>query len=264
MLRELYQRLPSSAQPLAKNLYENVISNNNQPTNDQLIEDLFSSEREFDNYSQEFEDSDIHALIDEKVGQFRQNVEDDRGVWAGIGLESAKLLYAIVLKYEPSVIIETGVCNGVSSLIILSALDQNQAGNLYSIDYPMYADEPLPEFRETAYPEGHAFSAIPSDKEPGWIIPETLRDRWDLRIGKSQRKLPELITEFDEIDLFIHDSEHTHPCMMFEYEIAWEWLKKGGILLSDDIQRNDSFNVFTDVREPEYFGIGTLGYAKND
>lgn len=159
-------------------------------------------------------------LVRTKVEEFRQSVDDERGGWAGLGLESAKAMYALVRMHEPSVIIETGVCNGVSSLLILSALDQNNSGHLYSIDYPMYADAALPEFRETTYPEWHAYSAIPSDKEPGWIIPEELKQRWSLRTGKSQRQLPKLVTDVGEIDMFLHDSEHTHPCMMFEYELT--------------------------------------------
>ena len=118
----------------------------------------------------------------------------------------------------------------------------------------MYADESLPEFRKTAYPAGHDFSAIPADKEPGWIIPDELSANWELRTGKSQRRLPELVVELGKLDMFLHDSEHTHPCMMFEYEIVWEWLSNDGILLSDDIEKNDVFDVFTNTREPREHG----------
>lgn len=258
----MYNTLPSRMQPIAKQLYDEFIGSD-KTINDEIINILFSSKEEFKEYSRELLNSEIISIIEEKTKHFQNSVEADRGVWAGIGIESAKVTYSLIRKYKPSVIIETGVCNGVSSLIILSALQQNKVGKLYSIDYPMYANEPLPEFRETAYPEGHAFSAIPSNKEPGWIIPDDLKKRWTLCTGKSQRELPKLITKFDEIDMFIHDSEHTHPCMMFEYEIAWEWLKPGGILLSDDISRNDSFDIFTKIREPKHYGevITGTGYA---
>jgi hypothetical protein len=62
--------------------------------------------------------------------------------------------------------------------------------------------------------------------------------------------------------MFVHDSEHSHPCMMFEYELAFEWLDDGGLLLSDDITWNDAFSVFTDVREPEHGNVsGGVGYV---
>ncbi|THE63946.1 class I SAM-dependent methyltransferase [Salinadaptatus halalkaliphilus] len=202
-------------------------------------------------------------MVEEGVNKFNKSVENDRGSWAGLGLKPAKTIYATIRKHKPETIIETGVCNGVSTLIILLALSKNEGGELYSIDFPMPADESLPEFRETAYPEGHAFSAIPADKEPGWIVPESLGDRWELVVGKSQRELPKLIRKFDEIDMFIHDLEHSHPCMMFEYELAWEWLRSDGLLLTDDIHFNDSFSIFCNVREPKLYGkmSNSTGYA---
>lgn len=261
MLRDLYHILPSLVKPVIKKPYNHIVTSEQEKTNEKLINRLFQSEKEYHNYRLDFEESGTRDLIESKVRQFRQEADGEKSGWAGLGLEAAELLYSVVSKHEPSNIVETGVCNGVSSLVILSALDENQTGNLCSIDYPMYANEPLPEFRKTAYPDGHAFSAIPADREPGWIIPEDLKQRWDLRIGKSQRKLPMLLSEIDDIDIFIHDSEHTFPCMMFEYELAWEWLNEGGLLLSDDVTRNSAFNTFTEVREPKCFGVGSLGYV---
>lgn len=262
MLRDLYHTLPSQIQPIIKKPYRHFATSSQENTNEELINDLFHSKEEYRNHREGFEESGTKSLIENKVRRFRQEVDSEKGGWAGIGLKSAELLYSIVSKYEPENIIETGVCNGVSSLVILSALDENGSGDLYSIDYPMYANEPLPEFRKTAYPDGHAFSAIPANKEPGWIIPENLKQRWDLRVGKSQQKLPILLSEIDNLDVFIHDSEHTFPCMMFEYELAWERLNEDGILLSDDVSRNNSFRKFTDVREPKCFGVGSLGYMR--
>lgn len=167
---------------------------------------------------------------------------------SGIGLETGQQYYAIVRKLQPSVLVETGVCNGVSTLCILLALNENETGQLHSIDFPYRADEPLDEFRSKTF-EKYGGAAIPSDKEPGWIIPDELRNRWSLTIGKSQRKLPALLTQFDEIDFFAHDSEHSVPCMMYEFELAWEWLAPDGILIADDISWNNSFELFTEHRE---------------
>jgi hypothetical protein len=47
------------------------------------------------------------------------------------------------------------------------------------------------------------------------------------------------------IDIFIHDSEHSYENMMFEYMTAWDHLKEGGILLSDDTNLNKAFSDFS-------------------
>jgi len=119
-----------------------------------------------------------------------------------------------------------------------------------------------PEFQKDQYPEDHTFSAIPRDKEPGWIVPDRLRHRWELQTGKSQRKLPPLLRELESIDVFIHDSDHTFPCMMFEYELSWEYLSSDGVLLSDDIHTNNAFDIFGQKRANQYGkACLNLGYA---
>lgn len=51
--------------------------------------------------------------------------------------------------------------------------------------------------------------------------------------------------------------------MMFEYELTYEWLADGGVILSDDILWNEAFSVFTDVRKPEYGKLkNNVGYLR--
>ncbi|WP_253741513.1 class I SAM-dependent methyltransferase [Halorientalis sp. IM1011] len=139
-------------------------------------------------------------------------------------------------------------------------MDENDHGTLYSIDYPYYADVPLSEFRDETF-EDFGGAAIPSDKEPGWIVPDEYQSQWDLRIGKSQRELPQLVTELESIDVFIHDSEHSLPCMLFEYDLAWEWFGSNGIILSDDIDWNGAFDSFASARTAESGQItSSVGY----
>lgn len=179
----------------------------------------------------------------------------------GVSLQAAKDYYSVIRKKEPTTVVETGVCNGISTLAILLALNKNGSGHLYSIDYPFRADESLEEFQQETF-ENYGGAAIPSDKEPGWIIPDELRSQWDLIIGKSQRELPQLLTELGTLNLFVHDSEHSHPCMMFEYELAYEWLEPGGLILSDDISWNDAFDVFTETRGVKHGQLSNqIGYV---
>jgi predicted O-methyltransferase YrrM len=154
-------------------------------------------------------------------------------------------LYNAIIELEPHTVVETGVCNGASSYVILSALETNGKGQLHSIDYPFYANEDLEKFRQETF-DGYRGAAIPADKEPGWTVPESLRSRWELIRGRSQDRLPLLLEDLDSIDIFLHDSEHSHDCMTFEYSRVWPVLEEGGLLVSDDTDWNNAFSEFSD------------------
>jgi GT2 family glycosyltransferase/predicted O-methyltransferase YrrM len=139
------------------------------------------------------------------------------------------LLYHIIRWLKPRIVVETGVANGVTSTFILSALDANHEGRLYSIDWP--GDK-----HSTFVPEG---------KETGWMVPDQLRKRWTLEIGKSEDKLEPMLERLRQIDIFLHDSYHSYDNMMYEFKTAWPYLAKNGLLLSDDVKMNTSFEEFT-------------------
>jgi len=141
-----------------------------------------------------------------------------------------ELLYVLVRKFRPSVVVETGVSAGVSSAYILKALADNEHGKLYSIDYPNYAMN-----------EGVMVS---EDKETGFVVPDYLKDRWELHIGMSRWLLRPLLKQLGKIDFFLHDSEHSYSNMAYEYKVAWQYMKRGGLLLSHDIKDNTAFSEF--------------------
>ena len=62
--------------------------------------------------------------------------------------------------------------------------------------------------------------------------------------GRTRRLLPQLITQLSGIDMFLHDSLHTHRNMSWEFRTVWPELKAGGVLLSDDIDKNRAFEKF--------------------
>lgn len=157
--------------------------------------------------------------------------------------EYHRALYIMTRILGPKMVIETGVFEGHSSLAILLALNENNKGYLHSIDLPS--------------------PKLPPGKEPGWIVPEWLRKRWDLSLGKSSELLPDLLEEVKEIDIFLHDSEHSYENMYWEYKTAWGYIRKGGLLLSHDVSQNAAFRDFAKyVSEGYYYMLRNLGGIK--
>lgn len=191
--------------------------------------------------------------IEQKKAEFDKTISGhtSRGNpygFAGMRPEVSRRLYGLVREFQPQTLVETGVCNGVSTAVILAALEMNGEGALYSIDLPEYTDT---EYAEGTFWEGKKGAAVPKGNLPGWLIPDTYRNRWQLILGRSQVKLPELLHELGEIDFFIHDSEHSYECMTFEYHQAWQHLKPGGLLVSDDIRWNSAFEDFSGLHSRE-------------
>ena len=133
----------------------------------------------------------------------------------------ARLCYLLCRLIEPSVVIETGVAYGVSSAFILRALEENGHGTLHSVDLP-----PLRREYERYW---------------GIAVPDALKVRWKLHRGSSARVLPQLLEEIRTVDLFVHDSLHTHRNMRREFDTVWPHLQAGGALLADDVERNRAF-----------------------
>ena len=146
-----------------------------------------------------------------------------------LSLEEAISVYFLVLHTKPEIVIETGVSDGMSSFFILSALNENKKGNLYSIDLP-----------EVGMPKLYG-------KEPGWIVDEALRQRWTLIYGKTEVKLPPLLGKLKHVDIFLHDSEHSYTNMRFEFSMALKYMKEGSLLLSDDVRSNSAFQELLNI-----------------
>jgi predicted O-methyltransferase YrrM len=157
------------------------------------------------------------------------------------GYDEGLRLYRLLRELRPEVAVETGVCNGVSTAFLLLALEDNGEGVLHSIDLPEVAGE---EYEPGTFWDGKGGAVIPPGKEPGWMVPPGLRERWRLVLGRSQQELPPLLERVGEIDFFMHDSEHSYECMSFEFRTAWEALREGGVLIADDVNVNTAWDEF--------------------
>jgi predicted O-methyltransferase YrrM len=159
-----------------------------------------------------------------------------------ISSDRGPILYALVRAMKPEKVVETGVASGSSSRYMLEAMRRNGRGHLYSIDLP----------------DG---TGIAEGKEVGWLVPETLRDLWTLRLGDARQELPALLNEIGDIDLFFHDSLHTTDHMLFEYGCAYPRLKPRGILGSDDVYFNEAWERFTGPKDLRSVLVGGMGFT---
>jgi len=154
------------------------------------------------------------------------------------------MLYALTRLTKPEIVVETGVASGRSSWIILEAMEANQKGYLYSIDLPKYYFGRKAETYLTKEGKQEFCGFVPEGKEPGWLVPPELRERWELILGDSKNELPKLASRLEKINIFYHDSEHSYENMKFEFETVWPKIGENGFLLSDDVTWNNAFKEF--------------------
>ena len=139
---------------------------------------------------------------------------DNTYVYSGhkqLPMKTCEAVYSIVRATRPKLCVETGVSAGISSSFILSALKRNNYGKLVSID---------------------------CQDKCGWLIQDELKDIWTFKVGYTKDVLP---TIKQKIDFFLHDSLHTYQNMFFELEWAFQHMKKGGIIIADNIGTNNAF-----------------------
>ena len=124
----------------------------------------------------------------------------------------------LIRQEKPDIVVETGVSEGLSTEYILSALDANGRGHLYSID-------PMDETQQ--------FNGTQGNPKLFFDNP-IVHPRWTLIRKYSQAALDPLYEEIGPFDFFLHDSDHSEKCQSFEYEAAWAMVRSGGIIASDD------------------------------
>jgi predicted O-methyltransferase YrrM len=117
--------------------------------------------------------------------------------------------YAIARSLKPELIIETGVHDGLGSLVLLRALelntDEGALGRLVSFDI---------------------------NTASGWIV--GVHPLWELRIQPSRTGLSAVLNERPPAGLFIHDSLHTYENERFELQLAASHMAPEGVLITDN------------------------------
>lgn len=158
---------------------------------------------------------------------------------AGIGHDAdrdlAELIWAIVIHTEPGLIVETGVSRGITSRVVLTALQRLGSGRLVSVDLP-----PLEE---------------PWRRLVGTAVPRALRGRWTYVRGSSRRRLARAVVDSGPVDLFIHDSLHTPENLAFELRTILPSLTSGGYVVVDDAEMCDAVRVTAPFATNGFLGV---------
>ena len=136
-----------------------------------------------------------------------------------VDYDETKILYMLTLYTKPQIFVETGVADGTSSFFILSAMKKNGFGKLISVDIK---------------------------NDVGVIVPDELKSNWDLKIFENDVKnsFKSLVSSVPEIDIFLHDSDHTYNWQYFEYNAVLNKVKKDGLFMSDDVDNSYAFIDF--------------------
>ena len=145
-----------------------------------------------------------------------------KGGWGMQGTHG--ILYALLRHYKPKHLLETGIAHGYSATVMLTAMRKNGIGRLTSVD------------------NSDVINFFGKEDRIGWLVPENLRSIWEIKIGLTKDVLPELNVG---IDAFYHDSDHSEQNMLFEFEWADKHLQRNGLMISDDIDLNRAWSIFS-------------------
>lgn len=158
---------------------------------------------------------DVYAEVLKNAKEIEQNTPVKMG-----GAGALDLIYHLCEFTKAENALETGVAYGWSSLAALLSLSKRN-GTLYSSDMPYLGKD--------------------NDMYVGCVVPENLRSNWKLFRYADRESLPKIFKEQQEFDFIHYDSDKSYNGRMWAYPLLWEKVRKGGVLMSDDIADNAAF-----------------------
>lgn len=133
-----------------------------------------------------------------------------------------QLVHFLVRHLRPRVALETGVAAGWTSAAILTAMERNGVGTLYSSDFPYFRlDDP--------------------EQYVGCLVDDHLRAGWHLGLRGDRANLAEFFPEIDELDFVHYDSDKSIEGRGFGMDAVTPKLSPGAVVVMDDIDDNTFF-----------------------
>ncbi len=141
--------------------------------------------------------------------------------------------YALARMLKPKLVVETGVHDGLGSMLLLRALERNveeqASGRLVSFDV---------------------------NPRAGWLVGK--HPLWELRIESSRAGLATVLEQQGPVGIFIHDSLHTYEHERFEFELAASHLAPGGVLVTDNAHGTKALADVCQSRGLRYFEFHSM------
>jgi predicted O-methyltransferase YrrM len=145
------------------------------------------------------------------------------------------LIFYMIRKMKPAIVVETGVAAGFSSQAILKALSMNGSGELYSSDFPYFRiDNP--------------------EKYVGIIVEPELRKKWHLFTAGDEVNLPIILGQVNgkKIDLLHYDSDKSYTGRVSALKVLHDHFHSDSWLLFDDINDNSHFKDMVESEKHAY------------
>ena len=205
---------------VAENVFKRVLHWTKVPTLAEICafaESVYANPDDLLKHIFKIEDNEL-ARLRLEYGEIKSEVlkrYEDRSLpfprlWA-VEEGSAFLLYAIVRMTCPSTVLETGVANGHSTLLILNALGRN-------------ADSP-------------ALHSVDVSPKVGQLINPAERTHWHLHLlslDALKKGFNDVVAALPSIDLMLQDSDHSYRWAELELKTALPTMAPTGILICDD------------------------------
>lgn len=129
--------------------------------------------------------------------------------------------YAIVRALQPELVVETGTALGLGSCVIAAALLKNGHGRLATIDI---------------------------DDDSGHLIGEPWAEVVDQHVGSSI----DVLEKLQDVDMFLHDSLHTHEYETKELTAVEPNLRPGAVVLSDNAHDSTALSEWAERNGRQY------------
>lgn len=149
-----------------------------------------------------------------------------------------ELIFLAVRAIRPQLALESGVAAGFSTFAILSGLEKNGMGHLYS------SDSPYPTKKN-------------SEMKIGMMVSEGLKTRWSLYIQGDRKNLSRIGKEISGTIDFVHyDSDKSYSGRLRWWNTLQPLLKSEFIFIFDDIEDNTMFKNLVAQKKYKFFVIG--------